>query len=141
MYRFGENGFVSEDQVIKNKHWIKEIKVIVSKASPGGDTYPHQIISKPIIAEPFSCSTETYLVVGIYKSDKIAKNVVSYMQTRFFRFMMSLIKNTQNISRGVFAFVPIQDFNQEWTDDKLFEKYGITEKEVEFIDTLIRPML
>ena len=141
LYRFGENGFVSEDQVIKNKHWIKEIKVIVSKASPGGDTYPHQIISKPIIAEPFSCSTETYLVVGIYKSDKIAKNVVSYMQTRFFRFMMSLIKNTQNISRGVFAFVPIQDFNQEWTDDKLFEKYGITEKEVEFIDTLIRPML
>ena len=141
LYRFGENGFVSEDQVLKNKHWIKEIKVIVSKASPGGDTYPHQIISKPIIAEPFSCSTETYLVVGIYKSEKIAKNVVSYMQTRFFRFMMSLIKNTQNISRGVFAFVPIQDFNQEWTDDKLFEKYGIAEKEVEFIDTLIRPML
>ena len=140
LYRFGENGFVSEDQILKNKHWVKEIKVIVSKASPGGDTYPHQIISKPIIAEPLSCSTETYLVVGIYKTEKIAKNVVFYMQSRFFRFMMSLIKNTQNISRGVFSFVPIQDFNQEWTDEKLFKKYGITEKEVEFIDTLIRPM-
>jgi site-specific DNA-methyltransferase (adenine-specific) len=141
LYRFGEIGYLNENQVPKNKHWIKEIKVIVSKASPGGDTYPHQIISKPIVAEPYSCSTETYLVVGIYKSEKNAKNVVTYMQTKFFRFMMSLIKNTQNISRGVFAFVPVQDFSQEWTDEKLFKKYGITDKEVEFIDTLIRPML
>ncbi len=140
LYRFGDNGFVSEEQVIKNKHWVKEIKVLVSKASPGGDSYPHQIISKPIVADKMSCSTETYLVVGIYKNKKIAENVAKYMHTRFFRFMMSLIKNTQNISRGVFAFVPIQDFNEEWTDEKLFAKYGITESEIEFIDTLIRPM-
>ena len=140
LYRFGDNGFVSEEQVIKNKHWVNEIKVLVSKASPGGDSYPHQIISKPIVADKMSCSTETYLVVGIYKNKKIAENVAKYMHTRFFRFMMSLIKNTQNISRGVFAFVPIQDFNEEWTDEKLFAKYGITASEIKFIDTLIRPM-
>jgi len=80
------------------------------------------------------------LVVGIYKNKKIAENVAKYMHTRFFRFMMSLIKNTQNISRGVFAFVPVQDFNEEWTDEKLFTKYDITDSEIEFIDTLIRPM-
>lgn len=140
LYRFGDNGYVSEEQVLKNKHWIKEIKVLVSKASPGGDSYPHQIISTPIVADIMSCSTETYLVVGIYKSKKVAENVAKYMRTRFFRFMMSLIKNTQNISRGVFAFVPIQDFNEEWTDERLFAKYGITDSEIEFIDTLIRPM-
>ena len=140
LYRFGDNGYVCEEQVLKNKHWVKEIKVLVSKASPGGDSYPHQIISKLIIADKMSCSTETYLVVGIYKNKKIAENVAKYMHTRFFRFMMSLIKNTQNISRGVFAFVPVQDFYEEWTDEKLFAKYGITESEVEFIDTLIRPM-
>ncbi len=140
LYRFGDNGFVSEEQVLKNQHWVKEIKVLVSKASPGGDSYPHQIISKPIVADKMSCSTETYLVVGIYKNIKMAENVAKYMHTRFFRFMMSLIKNTQNISRGVFSFVPVQDFNEEWTDEKLFAKYGITESEIEFIDTLIRPM-
>jgi site-specific DNA-methyltransferase (adenine-specific) len=140
LYRFGDNGFVSDDQILKNKHWIKVTKVIVSKASPGGDTYPHQIISKPIIAEPMSCCTETYLVVGIYRNRILAENMVTYMQTRFFRFMMSLIKNTQNIARGVFAFVPTQDFSVSWTDEKLFKKYGITEKEIEFIDSLIRPM-
>ncbi len=140
LYRFGDNGFVSEEQVLKNKHWIKEIKVLVSKASPGGDSYPHQIISKPIVADKMSCSTETYLVVGVYKNKRIAENVAKYMHTRIFRFLMSLIKNTQNISRGVFAFVPVQDFNEEWTDEKLFAKYDITESEIEFIDTLIRPM-
>lgn len=140
LYRFGDNGYISEDQVVRNHHWINEVKVIVSKASPGGDNYPHQIISKPIVAEKMSCCTETYLVVGVYKSKKLASNVTKYMQTRFFRFLMSLIKNTQNISRGVFAFVPAQDFNEDWTDKKLFDKYGITQNEIDFIDTMIRPM-
>lgn len=140
LYRFGDNGFICEEQVLKNHNWINEIKVLVSKASPGGDSYPHQIISRPIVADKMSCCTETYLVVGMFKSKKIAENVVRYMHTRFFRFMMSLIKNTQNISRGVFAFVPVQDFNEEWTDEKLFKKYSITKAEIEFIDTIIRPM-
>lgn len=62
------------------------------------------------------------------------------MQTKFFRFMMSLIKNTQNISKGVFAFVPVQDWSKTWTDEELYEKYGIDETEIAFIDSMIRPM-
>ena len=69
-----------------------------------------------------------------------AENLAIYMQTKFFRFLLSLIKNTQNISRGVFAFVPILDFTTVWTDERLFAKYNITIEEQEFIDTLIRPM-
>lgn len=140
LYRFGETGYINDKQVIKNLNWVKEIKVLVSKASPGGDNYPHQIISKPIIAKPLSCCTETYLVIGIHKKIKIANNVVTYMQSRFFRFMMSLIKNTQNISRNVFFFVPMQDFNEEWTDEKLYKKYGLSQEEIEFIESMIRPM-
>ena len=140
LFRFGENGFININQVTKNRDWIKEIKVIVSKASPGGDSYPHQIISKPIIAGISTCCTETYLVAGIYFDEKTAKNVVSYMHTRLFRFMMSLIKNTQNISRGVFAFVPVQDFSESWTDEKLYKKYNLTVEEIAFIESMIRPM-
>lgn len=140
LYRFGDTGYINDKQVIKNSNWINQIKVIVSKASPGGDTYPHKIISKPIIADPMSCCTETYLVIGIHKKKKNAINVVDYMQTCFFRFMMSLIKNTQNISRGVFYFVPMQNFNEEWTDEKLYKKYGLSEEEIGFIESMIRPM-
>jgi hypothetical protein len=140
LYRFGNNGYVNKGQVKNNKEWLTQTKVLVSKASPGGDSYPHQIISKPIVAGVPSCCTETYLVAGTYANEKMAKNAAAYMETRFFRFLMALIKNTQNISRGVFAFVPIQNFNKKWTDERLFEKYRLTTAEIKFIDTLVRPM-
>ncbi len=54
--------------------------------------------------------------------------------------MMALIKNTQNISRGVFAFVPIQDFSKPWTDAELYAKYKLTKDEIAFIESMIKPM-
>lgn len=140
LFRFGELGFINIHQVVKNNEWVSPIKVLVSKASPGGDTYPHKIITSPIITPKNSCCTETYLILGTYKEKAEAESVVSYMETRFFRFMMSLIKNTQNISRSVFTFVPIQNFNQILDDVKLYKKYGLTEKEINFIESIIQPM-
>ena len=85
-------------------------------------------------------STETYLIVDFVKTLKEGENLVSYMETRFFRFLVSLIKNTQNISKGSFAFVPVQDFSEPWTDSRLYKKYGITKDEVAFIESMIRPV-
>jgi site-specific DNA-methyltransferase (adenine-specific) len=62
------------------------------------------------------------------------------METRFFRFLVSLIKNTQNISRGSFAFVPVQDLSQPWTDEALYKKYKISKEEIVFIESMIKPM-
>jgi site-specific DNA-methyltransferase (adenine-specific) len=140
LYRFGNNGYVSESQIINNRQLIGRYKVLVSKASPGGDEYPHMIVSQPIISEPNSVCTETYLVIKDFDTRQQAENLVSYIKTRFFRFMMSLIKNTQNISKASYAFVPIQDFSESWTDEKLYKKYGLTEEEIAFIESLIRPM-
>jgi site-specific DNA-methyltransferase (adenine-specific) len=62
------------------------------------------------------------------------------METRFFRFLVSLIKNTQNISKGSFAFVPVQDLSESWTDEKLYKKYKFTKEEIKFIESMIKPM-
>ena len=70
----------------------------------------------------------------------IAENVVSYIKTRFFRFLVLLKKNTQHASRGVYEFVPIQDFSKPWTDEELYAKYGLTQEEIDFIESMIRPM-
>lgn len=140
LYRFGDDGYISIDQVLKNKDLVKKIKVINSKASPGGDDYPHQIIAEPIIAGKNTASTETYLVIDIVESIEEAQNLASYMKTKFFRFLMSLIKNTQNISRGVYAFVPVQDLSKPWTDEELYKKYDLSQEEIDFIESMIKPM-
>ena len=78
LYRFGDNGYVSLDKVTNNSQLINKYKVIVSKASPGGDEYPHSIVSAPIISEPNSVCTETYLVIKSVPSRQQAENLISY---------------------------------------------------------------
>ncbi len=140
LYRFGTCGFISIDKVTNNTHLIDKYKVIVSKASPGGDEYPHSIISSPILSEPNSVCTETYLVIKSIDTKREGENLISYMKTRFFRFMMSLVKNTQNISRASYMFVPMQDFSHPWTDEMLYKKYDLDKDEIAFIESMIRPM-
>lgn len=140
LYRFGENGYVSTNQVERNIDWIDKYKVIVPYASPGGDSYPHQIITNPIIGFPQSICTETYLLIGPFDSKNKCENVVSYMSTRFLRFLVLLIKNTQHVTKNTYNFVPIQNFSEPWTDEKLYKKYGLTKEEIAFIESMIRPM-
>ena len=132
--------FISEDRIASNRAFKDKIKVIVSKASPGGDEYPHAVFSTPLIAPNNSVATETYLIVDFPESQEAAENLIAYMRTRFFRFLVSLIKTTQNISKGSFAFVPVQDLGRTWTDTDLYAKYGISESERAFIERMIRPM-
>jgi site-specific DNA-methyltransferase (adenine-specific) len=140
LYQNGGIGYIKKSEVVKNQQWIDKWKVLVSYASPGDDSYPHLILSKPLISEPNSCSTETYLVVGPFATEKICKNVAMYMCTSFVRFLILLIKPSQHVTQKTYAFVPQQDFKEKWTDEKLYKKYGITDDEIEFINTLIRPI-
>lgn len=132
--------YISKEYIKNNLEFKDRLKVLVSKASPGGDEYPHAVLGKPFISEANSVSTETYLIVDFFNSEIQAENFITYMNTRFFRFLVSLIKTTQNISRNSFSFVPIQNFNESWNDEKLYEKYGITKNEIAFINSLVREM-
>ncbi len=105
-----------------------------------GEDFPHQIINKPFCGEPNSCCTETYLVIGPFSSEKRTLNVISYIQSKFFRFLVLLRKNTQHAAKGVYQFVPVQNFDEPWTDEKLYSKYGLNEEEIAFIESMIRPM-
>jgi site-specific DNA-methyltransferase (adenine-specific) len=78
--------------------------------------------------------------IGPFKNKKQATNAMGYITTKFFRFLVLLHKPTQDATRAVYTFVPKQDFSEEWTDEKLYEKYGITEGEIAFIESMIRPM-
>ena len=140
LYRFRRQGYIKESAITKNPKWIGKWKVFEPYASPGQDDYPHLILSKPIVAGPGTACTETYLVVGPFDDETTAQNVAAYMKTQFFRFMLLLLKSTQHITQKVYGYVPQQDFSQVWTDELLYAKYGITENEIDFINTLIKPL-
>ena len=84
--------------------------------------------------------TETYLVIGASDSEDTVTNIKEYMKTKFFRFFVLFKKNTQNAPRGVYQFVPMQDFSKPWTDEELYKKYGLTQEEIDFIENMIKPM-
>ena len=66
---------------------------------------------------------------------------MSYISTKFFRFLVLLVKNTQNAARSVYSLVPTQDFNKKWNDKDLYEKYNLNTKEIEFIESMIKQMI
>lgn len=140
LYRFGEKGYIPESLIIRNQEWVNKYKIFVPYASPGADDYPHLILSKPIVVGVNTACTETYLVVGPFNDDLIANNVAIYMKTRFFRFLLLLLKSTQHITQKVYSFVPMQDFSKPWTDKELYEKYNLAEEEINFIESMIKPM-
>ena len=98
------------------------------------------VIGKPFIGEKFSLCTETYLMIGPCASGAETENIISYMRTKFFRFFVLFKKNTQNAARGVYSFVPLQDFSHPWTDEMLYRKYKLSSDEIAFIESMIRPM-
>ncbi len=140
LYENGGIGFIARSEISKNFDWLPLPKVYISAAYNAGDNYPHQIIGKPIKGESESCCTETYIVIGPFASDWIVNNVISYISTRFFRFLVMLKKTSQHAAATVYSFVPIQDFTEPWTDEKLYAKYGLTAEEIAFIESMIRPM-
>lgn len=131
-------GYIKRDTIRKNEDWIDAYKILIPKAWGIGDSKVDWIT--PFIVEPGSCCTETYLVIGPYDNKKVAENVISYMQTKFFHLLVSIFKITQNAMQKAYSFVPMQDFSKPWTDTELYKKYDFTNEEISFIESMIRPM-
>jgi Eco57I restriction-modification methylase len=132
-------GYIARKAVTKSAHLIDTWKVLVPQAFNGGDAVPHQILGKPLIASSPSVCTQSFLFFHV-TSRNAAKSVQSYYTTRFFRFLVSLRKITQHATHSTYAWVPMQAWNQTWTDEDLYAKYGITRREQVFIESRVRMM-
>lgn len=134
-------GYLARDIIIsQNSEWVDKWKILITMAYGAGEDFPHQIINKPFVVAPHSCCTETYLVVGPFDNKEVADNVLSYMKTKLFRFMVLLRKNTQHAAKNVYQFVPMQDFSKPLTDEYLYARYNLSAEEINFIESMIRPM-
>ena len=133
------------DEITVGRELIDKWKVITSyvgydhAGNPGKDG-KRRVFSKIDILPPGTICTETYLVVGSFDTEQEATNLVAYMRTLFFRFLVAQCMYSHHITKEAYRLVPIQDFSQSWTDEKLYAKYGITDEEFLYIKTTIRTM-
>lgn len=136
----GGKTFAPRNKILKGHEMILWHKVYIGEAGSGSDTFPHSILSKPFYGEPGTICNQSYLVIGPFACKEECENVISYIKTRFFRFMVLQKKNAQHAMRGVYQFVPMQDFSKPWTDEELYKKYKLTKDEIAFIESMIKPM-
>ncbi|MGE0482505.1 MAG: Eco57I restriction-modification methylase domain-containing protein [Gammaproteobacteria bacterium] len=136
-------GAMDREKIRKNVHLIDVWKLFLPKAGSGRErerSGVDLVLGPSLLGEPGSVCTQTYLVAGPLASEAEARSVESYLRTRLARFLVSLRKPSQDVFRSMYRWVPIQAWDQEWTDAELYKKYRITADEAALIETMIRPM-
>lgn len=98
------------------------------------------VTTKVTIYDKGEVTTATYLILGAFNEICLAENFAIYIRTKFVRFLISLTLSSLHITKSNFVFVPLQDFSKPWTDEELYAKYGLSEEEIAFIESMIRPM-
>ncbi|MCB9967828.1 MAG: Eco57I restriction-modification methylase domain-containing protein [Geminicoccaceae bacterium] len=129
--------WIERSAITTNSHWIDEWKVLMTAVQGTSAAVETKFLSKPIIAEPGTACTETYLVAGHLDNEAAARNFAGYLRTRFVRFLVSLRKATQHATRDVYAFVPDLPLDQAWSDGNLYQRYGLTAEETAFIESQV----
>jgi site-specific DNA-methyltransferase (adenine-specific) len=140
LFQNGGIGYIRRDEVLSGQELIDSWKIFISAAYGAGNDYPHSILGQPFIGEPGTVCTETYVAIGPFSSEDEARSALSYITTKFFRFLVMLHKPAQHAARSVYSLVPDQDFSRTFSDEYLYSFYGLSESEIRFIDGIVRPM-
>lgn len=133
---------------------LTNYKILFSKADGAagqiGNPVPARIIGKSEIAPPMVGSTESFISVGMFETNSEAISAVRYIETKFARALLGVLKTTQDITPDKWKYVPLQDFTSksdiDWSqpvanvDKQLFKKYDLSDTEIKFIDTYIKEM-
>lgn len=130
--------YIPKDYPLPKKTNIDKYKLFVVNSYGCGEI--GECPSQPVLAIPEELCTETFLEIGGFNTFEEAKNAMSYLKTKFFRCLVSICKQTQHATKQVYHYVPLQDFSKPWTDEELYAKYNLNAEEIEFIETMIKPM-
>ena len=138
-------GYLEKENITSGIELIDKYKVAVSRTisehagepSKNGD---FKVLAKIISLEPNMVCSHSYLIVGVFDSVELINSFKKYLTTKFVRFLILQALSGIDLSKERFQFVPKQDFKILWTDEKLYKKYNLSNEEIDFIESLIRPM-
>lgn len=127
---------------------IGKWKVLVPRANGSGAL--GEVLSTPLIGEPLIGYTQSFIGIGSFDTEPEAAAAMKYIKSKFARVILGVLKVTQDNDRGVWKLIPLQDFTSssdiDWSksiheiDLQLYRKYGLNEKEIEFIETQVKEM-
>ena len=136
--------YISRSEVTKGIEYIDKYKILVSKTSaehagePGKDGMFKVIPSSMRIMSPGEVCTHSYFFIGPFDTENEAQNALSYMKTKFVRFLILLSISGFGLSKLAFTFIPMENFSKPWSDEELNQKYGLSNDEVDFIKSMIK---
>lgn len=140
LYGSQKVSWIDRAEITTNPDWVDDWKVLMTAVQGTSAAIETMFLSRPIIAEPGTACSETYLVAGRFSTEDEAERYAAYLRTRFVRFLVSLRKATQHATRDVYSFVPDIPLDRTWTDEALYERYGITRDEVAFVESQVKEM-
>lgn len=146
--------YYDKSLVQKNLDILESYKIFTSKGNGGAglltDGKPVSIIGKAYVAEPNMACTDSLIPFGCFDNIIEAENLQKYFCTKFLRFLVGVLKVSQNLYQNVYEFVPLQDFTKnsdiDWSlsiadiDNSLYKKYELDDDEISYIEGLIKPM-
>lgn len=141
----GGKAWARRKAITEGVELIDKWKVFTSKSSSehagqADKNGMRRVLSLTGVLPPGSVVTETYVILGAYDSETEARNCLSYVTTKLFRFLVATRTSAQDLPRVAYSFVPNQDVSRAWTDRDLYAKYGLNSHEVALIESSIRPM-
>ena len=145
LYSSAGISYITESNVTQGKEHIDKYKIMISRLSAEHANEPdkagkYRIISTMRILKPYEVCTDSYIIAYPDNNKNRVINCYNYLKTKFVRFLILQTLSSINMSRSMYVFVPEQDFANEWTDEMLYKKYDLTSEEIEFIESLIKPM-
>ena len=145
LYSSSGKGFVKRSEVSQGLEFVDKYKVMISRVTSEHAGEPdkdgkYKVIAKMQILQPAEICTDSYVVAFPSEQETEVENFYKYLQTKFTRFLILQALSSINLSKERYGFVPQQDFSKAWTDAELYEKYGLTDEEIAFIESMIKPM-
>ena len=140
-------GYITNMCIKKNTDWINKYKIFFTTSYSTNAINPPE----PIEANPNEVCTETFLVIGPFKTKICREACLKYISSSLFKFLLYCGRGTMQVSQDVFRFVPLQDFTAnsdiDWNqsiaeiDAQLYRKYNLNNDEIDFIERMIKPMV